>query len=89
MRLVPKQLLRAGMTGQAPYYGGRMTPAQAYAASHPSWTPPGPAAAAPQPSIGRAPLPSGQDSLSALQHLLDSGVLTQTEYDDLRSRLAQ
>ena len=35
MLLVPKQLQRAGMTGNVPYYGGRFTPAQAYAASHP------------------------------------------------------
>ena len=36
MLLVPRQLLRSGMTGSVPYYGGRFTPAQAYAASHPS-----------------------------------------------------
>ena len=35
MILVPRQLARAGMTGNVPYYGGRFTPAQAYAASHP------------------------------------------------------
>jgi hypothetical protein len=33
--LVPKQLQRSGMTGTVPYYGGRMSPAQAYGASHP------------------------------------------------------
>jgi hypothetical protein len=33
--LVPRQLQRSGMTGNVPYYGGRFTPAQAYAASHP------------------------------------------------------
>jgi hypothetical protein len=31
MRLVPRQLRRAGMTGNVPYYGGRFTPAQAAA----------------------------------------------------------
>ena len=35
MLLVPRQLRRAGLTGDVPYYGGRFTPAQAYAASHP------------------------------------------------------
>ena len=35
MLLVPRQLQRAGMTGDVPYYGGRFSPAQAYAASHP------------------------------------------------------
>jgi hypothetical protein len=34
--LVPRQLARVGMTGNVPYYGGRLTPAQAYAASHPA-----------------------------------------------------
>ncbi len=34
MLLVPKQLRRSGMTGNVPYYGGRLSPAQAYAASH-------------------------------------------------------
>lgn len=34
MRLVPRQLQRAGMTGNVPYYGGRLSPGQAYAASH-------------------------------------------------------
>ena len=39
MRLVPRQLQRAGMTGNVPYYGGRFSPAQAYAAAHPSGPP--------------------------------------------------
>jgi hypothetical protein len=34
MLLVPRQLLRSGMTGNVPYYGGRFSPAQAYAACH-------------------------------------------------------
>ena len=39
MLLVPRQLMRSGMTGGVPYYGGRFTPSQAYAASHPSARP--------------------------------------------------
>jgi hypothetical protein len=35
MLLVPRHLQRSGMTGDVPYYGGRFTPSQAYAASHP------------------------------------------------------
>jgi hypothetical protein len=35
MLLVPRQLRRYGMTGDVPYYGGLLSPAQAYAASHP------------------------------------------------------
>ena len=58
MLLVPKQLQRAGMTGNVPYYGGRFSPAQAYAASHPSAPPP--AFADPMTAGGafvRAPVP--------------------------------
>ena len=39
MLLVPKQLQRVGMTGMVPYYGGRLSPAQAYGASHPTAPP--------------------------------------------------
>ena len=35
MRLVPRQLQIHCLTGDVPYFGGRFTPAQAYAASHP------------------------------------------------------
>ena len=41
MLLVPRQLLRSGMTGSVPYYGGRFTPAQAWAAAHPTAPPMG------------------------------------------------
>jgi hypothetical protein len=79
MRLVPRQLQRAGMTGNVPYYGGRLTPAQAYAASHP----------APEP-VPVAPVArSGPDPLRALQHLLDTGVITAEEYRDFRARVRQ
>ena len=68
MLLVPRQLRRSGMTGSVPYYGGRFTPAQAYAASHPSAPAPdrpapsrSPAAAPPaparEPSLPRPPTP--------------------------------
>ena len=50
MLLVPRQLMRSGMTGDVPYYGGRFTPAQAYAASHPQRAPP------PRPATSRAPV---------------------------------
>jgi hypothetical protein len=74
--LVPRQLRITGMTGNVPYYGGRFTPAQAYAASHPPPPPPPP-----------PPAPARRDPLEALRHLLDSGVITQEEYDDLRGRV--
>ena len=58
MLLVPKQLLRSGMTGNVPYYGGRMTPAQAYGASHPSAPPLGSQAGARPAAPVRTPVPS-------------------------------
>jgi hypothetical protein len=73
------------MTGDVPYYGGRFTPAQAYAASHPSSSrssfrtaPP------PQPMPSAASPP---ETLTALQQLFDTGVLTEEEYDGLRARV--
>ena len=84
MLLVPRQLMRSGMTGTAPYYGGRFTPAQAYAASHSSAPPP------PRPvtntSSVAAPRSPHPDTEAALRQLRDSGVLTPAEYDDLMSR---
>jgi len=81
-----------GMTGSVPYYGGRLTPAQAYAAAHPprqQATPPAvqpPARPARASRASRASQPS-QDPVEALQHLLDTGVLTQEEFDELRERV--
>lgn len=90
MLLVPRHLKRSGMTGAVPYYGGRLTPAQAYAASHPQGAPPtgsqgawNPLAAAPPPP---PPPPPGQEPSAALRGLLDSGVLTADEYERLLAR---
>lgn len=80
MLLVPRQLQRAGMTGNVPYYGGRFTPAQAYAASHRYSQPPG---SAPPASSAR----TQADTLLALQHLLDTEVITPEEYQSLRARV--
>ncbi|HZO64093.1 MAG TPA: SHOCT domain-containing protein [Kribbellaceae bacterium] len=77
MLLVPRQLRRVGMTGDVPYYGGRFTPAQAYAAAHP-----------PAPPVGRPPTTRADQQLAALQHLLDTGVITSEEYRRLRARVA-
>jgi len=75
MLLVPRQLQRAGMTGTVPYYGGRFTPAQAYAASHPQ-----------PPQL--PPLPPAQArQIQSLQHLLDTGVITGEEFGKLRARV--
>ena len=98
MLLVPKQLQRVGMTGSVSYYGGRLTPAQAYAASHPSAPPPtfadpmttgGAFVRAPVPAQGTdSPAPPKPDAQLALQQLLDAGVITQAEFQQLRARVA-
>lgn len=88
MLLVPRQLRRAGMTGDVPYYGGRLTPAQAYAASHPR--PPAPPPAAPAPAVPRTAAPppaSPADQRAALQQLLDTGVITSEEHRQLSARV--
>jgi hypothetical protein len=82
-----------GMTGNVPYYGGRLSPRQAYAASHPrkpptpSPPPPThastPASAPAEPARERDP----QATLAALEHLFETGVLSGEEYDDLRARV--
>ena len=86
MILVPRQLRRVGMTGDVPYYGGRFTPAQAYAASHPrrsaSPAPPAP------PSAPAPPSPPAPASLESLRQLRDDGVITAEEYDRLRARVS-
>jgi hypothetical protein len=82
-----------GMTGDVPYYGGRFTPAQAYAASHPrpAPRPAPPPPPAPSPSTA-APAPKREPhdtagTLDALAHLRDTGVLSSAEYDELRARV--
>ena len=84
------------MTGSVPYYGGRFTPAQAYAAAHPQQpparsAPPPPPSQPPSqpPSEPPAPPPSRGDQVAALQDLLDAAVLTQEEFDELRARVEQ
>ena len=75
MLLVPRQLRRVGMTGNVPYYGGRLTPAHAYAASHP-----------PRP----AERPAGAESsatVDALQRLRAAGVVTEEEYARILARV--
>ena len=87
MLLVPRQLQRAGMTGDVPYYGGRFSPAQAYAASHPRVRPVAPPPAPPAHPVD-APAPSRADQLASLQHLLDTGVISPEEHQQLLTRVA-
>ena len=85
MRLVPRQLQRAGMTGAVPYYGGRLSPSQAYAVAHQQAPTPPPASQAPA-SGGSGELTA---TLAALQKLLDDGIVTEDEYAKLRKRVLQ
>ena len=94
MILVPRQLARAGMTGDVPYYGGRFTPAQAYAASHrrpAAGRPPVPPPAPPAPPPGPPPAPPSPEhqaaQLKALQQLRDDGVIDAAEHVRLASRV--
>lgn len=89
MILVPRQLARSGMTGDVPYYGGRFTPAQAYAASHPRQA----TRRAPAPTPRPAPPPPPPSpakraaQLEALHQLRDDGLITASEHDRLASRV--
>jgi hypothetical protein len=76
MLLVPRQLQRHGMTGSASYYGGRLTPGQAYAVTHPQ----------PPPPMGPRPPATPAGVIGALQYLRDAGVISPAEFEDLRAR---
>ena len=102
MLLVPRQLRRVGMTGAVPYYGGRFSPAQAYGASHPTAPPPtfadpmtsgafvrGAVATPSQPAGASSPAPTARDPKLALQQLLDAGVITSEEFQQLSSRVTR
>ena len=101
MLLVPRQLRRVGMTGAVPYYGGRFSPAQAYGASHPTAPPPtfadpmtsgafvGGAVPTPSQPAGGSPAQASPDAKLALQQLLDAGVITSEEFQQLSSRVAR
>jgi hypothetical protein len=77
MRLAPPQLQRRGLTGTVPYYGGRLTPGQIQALSHPP--PPAPQVPPPLTKDDRARI--------ALQQLLDAGVLSPEEHAAYRRRI--
>ena len=77
MRLAPSQLQRQGMTGNVPYYGGRLTPWHIQALSHPA--PPAPQVPQPVTKDDRARI--------ALQQLLDAGILSPDEHAEYRRRV--
>ena len=81
------------MTGDVPYYGGRFTPRQAYAAAHPRRRLLRPQLRQHRHGHLVRPVPSDptrrSDPVAALQHLLDAGVITAEEFERLRSRVPQ
>jgi hypothetical protein len=100
MLLVPRQLRRVGMTGHVPYYGGRFSPAQAYGAAHPTAPPPtfadpmtggafvrGPVPTPRQAVAAGSPAASTPDPRLALRQLLDAGVITSEEFQQLSARV--
>jgi hypothetical protein len=101
MLLVPRQLRRVGMTGAVPYYGGRFSPAQAYGASHPTAPPPTfadpmtsgafvrGAVPTPSPAQPASPAQTPPNPQLALQQLLDGGVISYEEFQQLSSRVAR
>ena len=88
MILVPRQLQRAGMTGQVPYYGGRLTPAQIYSLQHPKEQVP--------PSLRHPPMTRSASTpkkreepkvVRQLRKLRDKGVLTDDEFATIAARV--
>jgi hypothetical protein len=85
MILVPRQLQRAGMTGQVPYYGGRLTPAQIYSLQHPNEPLP---PSLQHPAMTRsASVPKEPKVVRRLRKLRDKGVLTDDEFATIAARM--
>jgi hypothetical protein len=88
MILVPRQLQRAGMTGQVPYYGGRLTPAQIYSLQHPKEQVPPSVRHPPMTRSASAPKqPQEPGVVRQLRKLRDEGVLTDDEFATIAARV--
>ncbi|MGW6130846.1 SHOCT domain-containing protein [Cellulomonas sp. NPDC055163] len=89
MILVPRQLQRSGMTGQVPYYGGRLTPAQISSLQHPQEGVPAslrhPPTTRPAPPAEEPDEPTAVRQLRALR---DQGVLTEAEFTEFAARVS-
>jgi hypothetical protein len=72
------------MTGNVPYYGGRLTPAQAYAAGR---TAPSAAGGPVHPARPPSTVATPEENMASLQQLLDSGLITAEEYAELAARV--
>jgi hypothetical protein len=80
MIMVPRQLRRSDFPSSVPYYGGRLTP-QMIAGLQPRPAPPVPSPLPPPTE------PDRTRQLATLDELRVQGVLSETEYDDLRQRV--
>jgi hypothetical protein len=91
MILVPRQLQRASMTGQVPYYGGRLTPAHVYALEHPGEPVPPSLGFVPGRSVAPPPRrpepPQEPEALHRLRELRDQGVITDEELETFAARV--
>lgn len=72
------------MTGDVPYYGGRLTPAHVYGVQHAGQRPAPPPAPRPAPRPAR----SVDEQLAMLEALREEGTITAEEYQTLRARIA-
>jgi hypothetical protein len=81
MIMVPRQLRRSDFPSSVPYYGGRLTP-QVIAGLQTRPAPPPAPAPLPPPAE-----PDRTRQLATLDELRAQGVLSETEYDDLRQRI--
>ncbi|MFS0700344.1 SHOCT domain-containing protein [Cellulomonas sp. 179-A 4D5 NHS] len=89
MILVPRQLRRSGMTGQVPYYGGRLTPAQIYSLQHPQEQVPPTLRHPPTTrSASMPPRAAEPDAVRQLRELRDQGVLTDDEFATFAARVS-
>ena len=86
MILVPRQLQRSSMTGQVPYYGGRLTPAHIYALQHPGQPVPD-GLGLPRASRS-AVTPKASKAIRRLRKLHDDGVITDDELATLSARVS-
>ena len=68
------------MTGDVPYYGGRLTPGQTYALTH--------QARPPHPPPGSVPMDKSE-AFRALQYLLDTGVISPSEHTEFMGRVTK
>jgi len=80
-----RPLMRAAMVGGAGYAIGKRHEAAAQPAAPPS----APEPAAAEPVSGAASEANRIDALTKLKSLLDSGVLTQEQYDSEHARLTE